>query len=114
MNGAVTVIGPDEPPWRGGSAFGASASLVEVGEEVVGEVVGCADGEPGSSGRLVGSTIVDGVGADDGVGGGGGGSGTDSVGVGVAVGVGVVGVVGPSVDHGGRSFTRLVMVAPRF
>ncbi len=73
----------------GGSAFGASASTVDEGE-VVGAAVGTADGEPGSSGRLVGSTIVDGVGDDDGIGGGaGGGSGTDSVGVGVAVGVGL-------------------------
>ncbi len=69
-------------------------------------------GESGRSGLLVGSTIDDGVGDDDGVGGAGG-SGTSSVGVGVAVGVGV-GVEGCVGGTGGRSFTRLVIVKPRF
>jgi hypothetical protein len=112
VNGAVTVIGPDEPPLRGGSAFVASVSAVDDGA-AVGAGVGCADGVPGRSGRLVGSTTDAGVGDDDAAGGGGGGSGTDSVGVGVAVGVGV-GVAGCVGGAGGRSLTRLVIVKPRF
>ena len=84
----------------------------EIGEgAVVGAALGSSDGELGSSGRLVGSTIDDGVGDDSGVGGAGG-SGTDSVGVGVDVGVGV-GVEGCVGGVGGRSFTRLVIVKPR-
>ena len=110
MNGAVTVMGPDASLSRGGSALGASVSAVAEGA-VVGAALGSSDGELGSSGRLVGSTIDDGVGDDSGVGGAGG-SGTDSVGVGVDVGVGV-GVEGCVGGVGGRSFTRLVIVKPR-
>ena len=101
----------------GGAAVGAVGvvELVAVEEEDdVGDSVGCADGVSDGSGRFVGSTIDDAGGGDDeGVNGGAGGSGTDSVGVGLAVGVGdgvEVGVAG----GGGRSFTRLVIVKPRF
>ena len=115
MNGAVEVSGPAGPEGRGASATGVSDSVAAVGVEL-GAWVGVGEADEDSGGRLVGSTIwdgvADGVGVDDEAGGGGGGVGWECVGVevGVAVGVGVGVEVG--VDGGGASFTRLTIVKP--